>query len=35
MTAVAETDAVAPENAGLVSGVPSAPDHTTMEERGR
>lgn len=33
--AVAETDRTAPENAGLVSGVPSAPDHTTMEERGR
>lgn len=34
-TAVAETDAAAPENVGLLGGVPSAPDHTTMEERGR
>lgn len=35
--AVAETDANAnaPGNVGLVSGVSSAPDHTTMEERGR
>lgn len=31
--AVAETDRTAPENAGLLGGVPSAPDHTTMEER--
>ena len=35
MFAVAETDRTAPENAGHVSGVHSAPDHTTMEERGR
>lgn len=33
--AVAETDADAQRDDGLVSGVPSAPDHTTMEERGR
>lgn len=32
---VAETDRTAPENASLLGGVPSAPDHTTMEERGR
>lgn len=32
-TAVAETDRAAPGDTGLVSGVPSAPDHTTMEER--
>ncbi|MGD9631631.1 MAG: hypothetical protein AB7V18_20530 [Pyrinomonadaceae bacterium] len=29
----AETNANAPGNTGLVSGVSSAPDHTTMEER--
>ncbi|HQR14196.1 MAG TPA: hypothetical protein PLZ37_06505 [Nitrospira sp.] len=34
MKAVAETDRTAPENAGHLGGVPSAPDHTTMEERG-
>ena len=33
--AVADTDANAPGDTSLVSGVPSAPDHTTMEERGR
>lgn len=31
--AVAETDRTAPENAGLLGGASSAPDHTTMEER--
>lgn len=33
--AVAETDRTAPENAGLLGGASPAPDHTTMEERGR
>lgn len=31
--AVAETDAVSPGDTSLLSGVTSAPDHTTMEER--
>jgi len=35
LRADAETDRTAPENASLLGGVPSAPDHTTMEERGR
>lgn len=35
VSAVAETDRTAPEHAGLLGGVPSVPDHTTIEERGR